>query len=110
MAVDLEALDEELESTSRELLGDTITYTPHGGSPRTFKAIVDYGDGERELGGSGVISPDRAVEVPRSIIASVDPRDTIHLHRLRLDHLPKGEAKLDETGMNWLVLLKRKPG
>lgn len=109
MPVDLEAFDATLDEQSRTLLGDTITYTPHGDAPATFKAIVDYGDQERTIGSSLAVAAEPAVEVPVSLVATVDPQDVIHLPRTGLDYVPKGPAKRDRSGRHWLILLKRKP-
>src|SRR4051812_18329356 len=103
MAVDLEALDEALNSNTLALLGDTITYTPAGGSPQTIRAIADYSDGDRLLGSSKVLASEAAVEVPVAIIAQPAAGDVITLPRTGLDYQPK-QFLLDESGMNWLIL------
>lgn len=109
MAVALEDFDAALNATTLDLLGDTITYKPYGGSPLTFRAIVDYGDNVEQLSGSEMIVGDCAVEVPKARIAEPDKRDEIVLpKRVGQTFQPKS-YRLDETGMNWLILLKKKP-
>src|SRR4051812_20002895 len=108
MAVSLEDFGSELNLTTVDLLGDTITYTPQGGSPATFKAIVDYGDEVERLAGSNVIHGECAVEVPLSRVPFVQSGDVIHLPKTGLDYKPR-DSRRDESGDNWLIILKRKP-
>jgi hypothetical protein len=108
MAVDLEALDEVLNTTSLALLGDTITYTPEGGAPLTLKAIVDHSDGEKLLSNSRVMTSEAAVEVAISDVPQPKGGDVIHLPKPGQDFNPKNFEK-DKSGMNWLILLKRVP-
>lgn len=109
MVVALEDLDAPLEQTTRDLLGDTITYTPAGGGPLTFKAIVDYGDNIEQLGSSGVMTSDCAVELPVSIIAEPAKGDVALLPRRPGQRFGPKDWKRDETGFNWLVPLARLP-
>jgi hypothetical protein len=110
MAVDLEALDARLNTVTLTLLGDTITYRPGGGAALpSLKAIVDYGDDTERLSGSKVISGECAVEVPVSIIAEPVSADVIELPRRAGQQFHPKDWTLDESGQNWLILLKRKP-
>jgi hypothetical protein len=111
MAVDLEALDAALNSNTLALLGDTITYTPAAGAlaEPTFKAIVDYGDQIDDLGGTRAVVNDCAVEVPVATIAEPDGADIIDLPRRPGERFQPKDWKLDESGMNWLIVLKTKP-
>jgi hypothetical protein len=106
----LEALDVELESTTRALLGDTITYTPAGGSALTpFDAFVDYGESADRRGGSRIIQDDMSVEVPVSIIAEVDKADVIELPKRPGKRYQPRDWLRDETGDAWVIALKEKP-
>lgn len=108
MAVSLEDFDALLESKTRDLLGDTITYIPAGGAPLTLKAVVDYSDTDETLGSSRAASSDVAIEVPVSIIATVSSGDVVTLPRTGLNYQPRQSLR-DESGMSWLILLKVKP-
>lgn len=109
MAVDLEALDEALNERTLALLGDTITYRPGGGAALpAFKAIVEHGDAKYELGFSGAVASDAAAEVPVATIAQPNGADVVSLARTGLDYSPK-QYRRDESGLNWLILLKVRP-
>lgn len=109
MPTALEALDAELNATTLALLGDTVTYTPAGGSPLTFAAIVDYSDEVELLAGSRVQGADCAVEVPVSVIAEPNGADRIALpKRPGTVFAPKQHLR-DESGDNWLIALKTVP-
>lgn len=109
MAAALEDFDALLETGTRGLLGDTITYTPKGGEPLTIKALVEYDDQEQSLAGSRVVAGDCAVEVSVADVPVWNGADEIVLPRRPGQvFLPK-KVMLDETGMNWLIGLKKKP-
>lgn len=104
----LEDLDTVLNDTTIELLGDTITYTPSGGGPLSFKALVDYADEAERLGGSRKVTADVSIEVPRARVAEPDGQDVITLPKTGLEYLPK-DWLLDRSGDNWIIALKKKP-
>lgn len=106
MAVDLEAWDAILDATTLALLGDTVVYTPQGGAPLTLKVLADYSDGEKMLGNSRVITSEAAMEVAVADVPQPTGQDLIFSGRVNQNFHPK-DAKLDETGRNWLILLKR---
>lgn len=107
--VSLEDFDDALETRTRTTLGETITYTPSGGAPLVLKAIVEYDDQEQSIGGSRVIGGDCAAEVPVSEVPTWSGADELLLPRRPGQvFLPK-KVMLDETGMNWLMALKKKP-
>ncbi|MEA3044573.1 MAG: hypothetical protein QOH47_2411 [Sphingomonadales bacterium] len=109
MPTALEALDETLNTSTYALLGDTITYTPAGGSALPIAALVEYDDQEKALAGSRVVGGDCAVEVAVADVPVWSATDEIVLPRRPGQvFLPK-KAMLDETGMNWLMGLKTKP-
>lgn len=109
MAVSLEDFDDALESRTRDLLGDTITYTPFGGAPITFKAIVDYSGTIDQLAGSKVAADDCVAEVPNSIVPVPTGQDIIDLPKRPGVRFMAKDWVPDETGMSWLILLKKKP-
>ena len=110
MAVDLEALDETLNGTTLTLLGDTITFTPSGGSARHFKALVDYGDEAELISGSRVVKGDCAVEIPLTEATRTEAAGaTYELPRRPGEAFLAKNVRLDDSGKNWLVVLKRKP-
>lgn len=108
MPVALESLDASLNATTLDRLGDSVTYTPLGAAAKTVKALVDHDDAERDFGGSRAVADDPAIEVAKTDIPVVDPGDVIRLPRTGLDYKPKGAARTDSTGLNWLIQLKRK--
>lgn len=108
MPVALEDFDSSLNATTLDLLGDSITYTPAGGSPIVIKALVDHDDAERDFGGSRSVVDDPAIEVAKADVPDPDVEDVIHLPRTGLDYHPRGAPRTDTTGLNWLIALKRK--
>lgn len=109
MAVSLEDFDDVLNETSLDLLGDSITYTPAGGSALSFKAIVDYADRVEQLSGTKMVVGENAVEVPIATVDVPTNEDEILLpKRAGVIYQPKGWIR-DESGDNWLIVLKRKP-
>lgn len=106
----LEALDVELESTTRALLGDTITYTPAGRpSLPAFDAIVDYAESADRRGGSRLIQDDMSVEVPVSLVAEPDGKDVIALPKRPGKQYHPRDWLRDESGDCWVIALKEKP-
>ena len=107
----LEQLDATLETTSRTLLGDTISLKLAGQDPVELLAIVDYGEDSEQLGARRAVTGDCAVEIPLSVVAT---RAAMAAAEITLPKRP-GETlvpkniELDETGMSWLVVLKKKP-
>jgi hypothetical protein len=108
MPTALEAWDEPLNATTLGLLGDTITYTPSGGEPLSFTAIVDYGDTTERLSGSKVVTSDVSVEVPVNVVSEPTSADVIDLPKTAQLYQPK-DWLLDQSGDNWIVALKKKP-
>lgn len=105
----LEALDGELNSSTYALLGDTVTYTRHGELPLELLAIVDYGGNSERLGNSRLAMDEAAIEVPMSLIAVPNVRDVIDLPKRPGERFnPKSHLR-DESGMNWLIVLKKAP-
>jgi hypothetical protein len=100
MATALEALDAELDSTTRALLGDTITYTLPGQAPMTFAAIVDYG--ERVEPGGQAVSDDVTIEVPFTKVPEPSNRDVIDLPKLTGRFKPLNWLR-NEAGDGWLI-------
>lgn len=109
MAVDLEALDARLNATTFTLLGDTVTYTPSGGSPLTIKAIVDYSDNIDRFGGTQAVVGDNAVELARTDVAAPTSTDELLLPKRAGQIYQPKHFTLDESGDNWLIVLKKKP-
>ena len=111
MAVALEDMDAVLNGTTLDLLGDTITYKPSGGSARSFRAIVDYGDDVEQLSGSQVVKGECAVEIPLTEAATRAEAEAAEytLPRRPGQVFQAKNVMLDKSGTNWLVVLKRKP-
>lgn len=105
----LEDFDAALETTTLELLGDTIAYTPSGGSPLSLKAIVDYAESFDQLAGSRVQSDDLAVEIARTAVAEPSGADRLTLPKRPGETFKPRDWRSDETGANWLVLLAKVP-
>lgn len=108
MGVALEDFDALLNATTLDLLGDTITYTPEGAALLTFKAIADQGQMVERLSGSMVIQGEQAVEVPRTLVATVKKGDLITLPAHPGKQFNPKSWVRDESGANWLIVLARK--
>lgn len=109
MVSPLEALDDALESTTRETVGDTISYKPTGGVAADILAIVDYGDETERFAGTRLTTGEVAVEIPLSIAPTRDATAEFVLPKRPGETFVPKQIQLDETGMNWLVVLKKKP-
>lgn len=104
----LELLDAELDSTTRDLVGDTLTYTLPGSDPMTFAAIIDYG--ERVEPGLNAVSNDITAEVPMDKVPAPSAADIVDLPKLPGQRFKPLNWIRNECGDGWVIVLKLKPG
>lgn len=107
----LEDLDQILDRTTTDVLGDTILYRPAGAPVyASLSAIVDYRDGEMPFEGGAVVAQDIKVSV---LMVDV-PAKPSNLVRLQLGKIAgrtfrPNNVRRDESGTGWEFELKDVP-
>lgn len=108
MPVDLEALTDQLFETADALLGDSIIYTPEGGSPLEIKTAFSGGTVKRDFGLSAAVSGDAALEISKALVPVAGGGDII-ADPLTGERYQPREIQTDDSRRYWLILLKRMP-
>lgn len=103
----LDALTEQLDERTVNLLGDPLTLTPRTGSPVLLMGFIDHGEGVRDFGLSAAQVGERMVMIRKTDRAEIAKDDVFHLPAIGLDFLPR-EIRNDESGRWWIILLRRK--
>lgn len=103
----IENITPRLDTDCATVLGDTIRYTPDGGSEGVFKAHVDYSDADISLGVEQAIDQDITIEA-RKVDISAEPASG---DRLTIDFLSgrtfkPTNASTDASGTHWVFGLK----
>ena len=103
----LETSTPELDATVVEVLGDTFTYTPAGGSPRARNGFVEYDETRAQGGSAASIAQVMTIEVRR---VDIPIRPDAHC-RITLPKIPGREyhpinVRLDQSGDWWVFDLK----
>ena len=99
----LEDLDEILDRTCADVLGDTIRYKAVGASDFTdVKAHVDYRDLSQPLQGAEVMAQNIAVEIPKSsVLAKPVGKVRIQLPKRPGHTFKPVKVGNDRSGTHW---------
>lgn len=106
----LRGLTAGLNQSINAVLGDEITYTPNGGSPRTFHCWVDFGS--EHFSGPGSSATKRntiTVEIP---YAELDADPQTNVDRVAITIRPgllftPADVRDGEDGESWVIPLKQ---
>lgn len=106
----LENVTALLDEKTVTLLGDSISYTPAGGTATPLKAFVDYSEQARDFGWSASTVQEMMFEI-RIVDAPVRPD---HAVRIALPKLPGAvwqprDVRLSSSGTMWRFGLKQVP-
>lgn len=102
----LESLTATLDAQTVGLLGDTISYTPAGGSAASIKAFVDHTDRTQPFAGTQVTDQDISVSVRKVDVPVVAYMDVIYLPMLSDSFNPR-EWRNSIDGRHWEIFVKR---
>lgn len=104
---DLESFDAKLNETCSALLGDTIKYTPAGGSEGDLKVFANHRDGEVAFESVQVIEQDMSIQVLASLVPE-KPGSEVRIQLPKIgDQLFKPvNVRRDDSGDHWEFELK----
>lgn len=110
MPTPLEAVTADLDREVVAALGDTIDYTPAGGTRRTIVAFVNHEEVRTQGGGIGVVGQDISVEAFMDAVPTVPvDGDRFYLPKYAGITFKPINGRLNAAGTGWLFELKRVP-
>lgn len=104
---DLESMTPAVFSTIDQRLGDTITVTPAGKAPLSFKANVNHRDKTRLLDFSSATAQDILIDIDKALVSGKpNAAWRIALPRLPGRIFSPKDVNTDESGFRWEFGLK----
>ncbi len=95
---------DDLDTISIAAIGDAITYTPAGGSPRTVKGWVDHRPDLIDFEVSSGVSAEATIEVNKSDIAVLNKDgDRFTLPRTGKTYKLAAAPQHSKSGRQWLL-------
>lgn len=106
----LETLTDSIDTLTVGVLGDTIDYTPAGGTRRTIVAFVNHEEVRTQGGGIGVVGQDISVEAFMDAVPTVPvDGDRFYLPKYAGITFKPINGRLNAAGTGWLFELKTVP-
>jgi hypothetical protein len=109
---DLESMTGDAFARIDEKLGNTMTVTPQGGSPVTFKGNVDFGEDVLDFGGPGAraVAQTMTADYAMTWVAGKPGKGwRVTFAAIAGRTFEPLNARADETGSRWVFELKELP-
>lgn len=95
---------DDLDRITMATIGDSITYTPSGGSASTIRAWADHSGDTISFGFSEGVTAGAVIQVNKTDVPVATKQDIIALPRTGLTYMPV-EILTDRSGRMWNIAL-----